>query len=88
MKKDHIRQAYKSSRNIYDDALTQNTLWSKLYNHLFWGVDDSFIAQKVLAAIPQGFSGKLLDVPVGTAVFTAENFAPITYRISGVCRGT
>jgi len=42
---------------------------------LFWGgVDDNKIAEKLLSYIPKDFSGKLLDVPVGTAVFTHRKY--------------
>lgn len=68
---DKIQNAYESSKNIYDDVLTQGNIFSKLYIKLFWnGTNDNDIAQKVLSYIPNDFSGKLLDVPVGTAVFT------------------
>ena len=43
---------------------------------IFWGgVDDNEIARKVISYIPDDFSGKLLDVPVGTGVFTAAKYA-------------
>ena len=68
---DKIQNAYESSKNIYDDVLTQGNIFSKLYIKLFWnGTNDNDIAQKVLSYIPNDFSGNLLDVPVGTAVFT------------------
>lgn len=70
-----ITDSYRQSRNIYDDVLTQDKWWSRLYFRLFWGgVDDNEIAEKVLKYIPNDFSGKLLDVPVGTAVFTHRNY--------------
>lgn len=73
--KDKIKESYKSSKNIYDDVLTQDKWWSKLYIKLFWsGVDDNKIAEKVLNYIPNNFNGKLLDVPVGTAVFTINKY--------------
>ena len=60
---------------IYDDAITQGKWWSKLYFMLLWGgVDDNEIARRVLSWIPDGFKGRLLDVPVGTAVFTTEKY--------------
>ena len=72
---DKIKRSYKFSKNFYDDALTQNKWWSKLYFKLLWGgVDDNEIARKVLSWIPDDFDGKLLDVPVGTGVFTAEKY--------------
>ena len=72
---DKIQNAYESSKNIYDDVLTQQNIFSKLYIKLFWsGTNDNDIARKVLSYIPNDFSGKLLDVPVGTAVFTQHKW--------------
>lgn len=72
---DKIKESYKSSKNIYDDTLTQSKWWSKLYIKLFWsGVDDNDIAREVLSYIPDDFDGKLLDVPVGTGVFTYRKY--------------
>ena len=73
--KDKIGKSYKQSKNIYDDVITHSKWWSKLYIKLFWkGVDDNEIAEELLSAIPDNFSGKLLDVPVGTAVFTYRKY--------------
>lgn len=75
MKQNTIRQAYATSKNIYDDTLTQSKWWSRLYISFFWGgVDDIKIAARVFESIPDDFSGRLLDVPVGTGVFTAEKY--------------
>ena len=72
---DKIQNAYETSKNIYDDVLTQRNIFSKLYIKLFWsGTDDNDIARKVLSYVPDDFSGKLLDVPVGTAVFTENKW--------------
>ena len=73
---DKIQDSYRQSRNIYDDVLTRSTWWSRVYMDLFWGgVDDNEIAHKVLSYILDNFAGKLLDVPVGTGVFTAAKYA-------------
>lgn len=75
MKKDKIKNSYKFSKSFYDDAITQSKWWSKLYFRLLWGgVDDNEIARRVLGWIPDDFKGSMLDVPVGTAVFTAEKY--------------
>lgn len=67
--------AYRKSKSIYDDVLTQRTWWSRLYSHLFWGgTDDRDIAARLLAYIPAEFSGSLLDVPAGTAAFTWKKY--------------
>ena len=72
---DKIQNAYETSKNIYDGVLTQGNFFSKLYIKLFWnGTDDNDIARKVLSYIPDDFSGNLLDVPVGTAVFTEHKW--------------
>lgn len=75
---DKIQNAYEASKNIYDDVLTQGNFFSRMYIRLFWsGTDDNAIARKVLAYIPDDFSGALLDVPVGTAVFTQRKWASL-----------
>ena len=72
---DKIKSSYRFSKSFYDDAITQGKWWSKLYFKLLWGgVDDNEIARRVLRWIPDDFSGKLLYVPVGTAVFTTEKY--------------
>lgn len=76
---DKIKKSYKFSKSFYDDAITQGKWWSKLYFKLLWGgVDDNEIARRVLSWISDDFSGKLLDVPVGTAVFTKEKYRCMT----------
>ena len=74
-----VQSAYKFSKNFYDDAITQGKWWSRLYFKLLWGgVDDNDIARRVLAWIPDDFTGNMLDVPVGTAVFTAAKYKQMT----------
>lgn len=75
---DKIQDAYESSKNIYDGVLTQGNFFSRMYIKLFWsGTDDNEIARKVLSYIPDDFSGKLLDLPVGTAVFTQRKWSSL-----------
>jgi ubiquinone/menaquinone biosynthesis C-methylase UbiE len=72
---DRIKSAYHTFKNIYDDVLTQGSVFSRLYIRFFWsGTDDNEIAEKVLSYIPDDFDGRLLDVPVGTAVFTEKKW--------------
>ena len=73
-----IKAAYRTSKNIYDMALTRGTWWSRLYNTVFWdGVDDVALARRLLDRLPSDFDGRLLDVPVGTGVFTADKYAAL-----------
>lgn len=74
-----INKAYKNSKNIYDDVLTRNSLLGKFYINVCWGkTDDIEIADKILSYIPDDFTGTLLDVPVGTAVFTHEKWGKLS----------
>lgn len=78
MHTDKMRAAYQQSKTIYDDVLTQQGLFAKLYINVFWGVDDVVIAEEILSWIPDDFSGQLLDVPVGTGVFTEKKYHTLT----------
>ena len=72
---DKIKESYRQSINFYDDMLTQKKWWSRLYMRLFWGnVDEKEIVKHVLDYIRRGFCGKLLDVPVGTGIFTFTKY--------------
>ncbi|MEA4925670.1 MAG: class I SAM-dependent methyltransferase [Syntrophomonadaceae bacterium] len=83
---DKVITAYRKSKNIYDDVLTQSRWWSKLYIRLFWGgVDDTLIAKRLLQYIPVDYSGNLLDVPVGTAAFTWQKYMTLTSASSITC---
>ena len=76
---DKIKEAYRSSKHLYDSVLTQRNFLSRLYIKLFWsGTDDKEIARKVLSYIPDDFIGTILDVPVGTAVFTAQKWKSLS----------
>lgn len=66
-----VEKAYKSSKSFYDGIITQSSLLGKVYMKLLWqGTDDNVVAKYLLDNIADDFKGALLDVPVGTAVFT------------------
>lgn len=72
---DKIKTAYHDSKNIYDTVLTRGNIWSRAYMKFFWSdTDDNEVAEKVLSYIPDDFAGTVLDVPVGTAVFTEKKW--------------
>lgn len=73
MNDNKIRTAYKKSISIYDEILRGKTWWSKLYLNTFWGgYNDDDIAEELLSRIPVDFSGSILDIPVGTGIFTGK----------------
>ena len=74
---DEIKASYKqlggSFANFYDGIITRSTLTGKLVDSVVWGLNAEKSAQWVndaLAPIPADFSGRLLEVPVGTGVLT------------------
>jgi len=73
---EEIRRAYQmlgKEANAYDGMITCSTRFGKTVCRLVWDMDkgdnDRYL-QLALAGIPEDFSGKLLEVPVGTGVLT------------------
>lgn len=79
------RDAYAKVIKRYDAILTGRTWWSRLYMNCIWRTDDAKIAKEVLAMLPDDLNGKVLDVPVGTAVFTHEKYCGMPHaEITGL----
>lgn len=74
-RKETIRNAYRltGSNDFYDGMITCSTLPGKAVCRLVWGMNkaecDDYLA-RALSGIPEDFSGKLLEVPVGTESLT------------------
>ena len=74
-RKDAIRNAYRmtGSGNFYDGMITCSTFRGKAVCRLVWDMNkaecDDYL-EKALSGIPENFSGKLLEVPVGTGILT------------------
>lgn len=75
-RKDQIKSAYRvtgSNASFYDGMMTYSTLTGKAICRLVWNMDGEKNLRYLLDAmsgIPENFSGKLLEVPVGTGVLT------------------
>lgn len=73
---DEIKASYKQLGNIgtmYDGIITRSTPLGKLLDSLVWGLDKTLAAKwidEALSPIPEDFTGRLLEVPVGTGVLT------------------
>lgn len=73
---DQIKDAYKytgTRSNLYDGMMTYSTFPGKLICRIVWNMDaekNAAYLDKALSGIPDGLSGKLLEVPVGTGVLT------------------
>ncbi|MBR2604769.1 MAG: class I SAM-dependent methyltransferase [Clostridia bacterium] len=75
-RKEQIKSAYKQlggSATFYDGMMTYSTLPGKAICRLVWNMDGEKNLEyltRALSGVPEDFSGKLLEVPVGTGVLT------------------
>ena len=75
-RKDQIRNAYRTTggqAGFYDGMMTCSTWLGKAICRVVWNMDgekNAAYLEKALSGVPEDFSGKLLEVPVGTGVLT------------------
>jgi ubiquinone/menaquinone biosynthesis C-methylase UbiE len=74
-RKDRIRSAYRltGSNDFYDGMITCSTFLGKSVSRLVWDMnaeDSTEYQLRALSGIPEGFPGRLLEVPVGTGILT------------------
>ena len=83
-RKEQIRSAYKLTgghAGFYDGMMTYATLPGKAVCRIVWNMDrekNLRYLEKALSGIPENFSGKLLEVPVGTGVLTMPVYRELT----------
>ena len=70
-----IRSAYRltGGNNFYDGMITCSTLSGKAVCRLVWDMnkaENNAYLKRALSGIPEHFSGRLLEVPVGTGILT------------------
>lgn len=75
--KQYITQSYDAVAPSYDRLLTSSTLFTRLYNKTVWGLYDGDYVGKLLSFFPDAAGKIILDVPVGTGVFTCEMYQRI-----------
>ena len=74
--KDKVSRSYDGFASGYDAYFTSSSLSMKLFNLLFFGGwNYSEYSETVLSYFPSQFDGVLLDVPVGTGLVTASQYA-------------
>ncbi len=75
-RREQIRSAYRFTGNnasLYDGMMTYSTLLGKAICRLVWNMDGEKnirYLERALSGIPEDFSGRMLEVPVGTGVLT------------------
>ncbi len=79
-RKDEIRSAYKSlgrAHSFYDGMMLGTSFTGKLIDRMVWNMSDEEVTEShalPLSALPADFSGRLLEVPVGTGVLSMPVF--------------
>lgn len=79
-RKDEIKSAYKSlgkAHSFYDGMMTGSNAVGRFMDKAVWNMAHEDVLEyqsEAFAAIPSGFSGKLLEVPVGTGVLSMPVF--------------
>lgn len=79
-KKDEIRSAYKSlgrAHSFYDGMMLGTSFTGKLIDRVVWNMSGEEVTEShalSLSALPADFSGRLLEVPVGTGVLSMPVF--------------
>ena len=75
-RKEQIKSAYKLTgghASFYDGMMTCSTFPGKAICRLVWNMDGEKnlrYVEQALSGVPEDFTGKLLEVPVGTGVLT------------------
>ena len=71
-----IKNAYRHTgdhASVYDGMITYSTALGKAICRIVWNMDGEknyAYLERALSGVPEGFAGKLLEVPVGTGVLT------------------
>ena len=75
-RREQIRSAYRltgGNASFYDGMMTYSTFPGKAVCRIVWNMDrekNLDYLERALSGVPEGFAGKLLEVPVGTGVLT------------------
>ncbi len=77
--KDTVSKAYDACSSLYDAYMASAVspgMFRRMFDRLVWGFSgDGGITNELLSHLPSEFDGVLLDVPVGTGLFTCSRYA-------------
>ena len=81
-RRESIRNAYRltGSGSFYDGMITCSTGPGRAVCRLVWdmGTECDAYLEEALSGIPEGFAGRLLEVPVGTGILTMPLYATLS----------
>ncbi|MFC1716019.1 methyltransferase domain-containing protein [Candidatus Poribacteria bacterium] len=74
--RDTVSASYDAIASRYDAYMTSSNVFMKGLDRIVWGIsDDLTYVDTILSYLPSQFDGVLLDVPVGTGLFTCSLYA-------------
>ena len=77
---DKIQNAYETSKNIYDDVLTQGNIFSKLYIKLFWSGTAVFTENKWISLKNAHINSTIVEYIEGIEVIKAFGRVGTSYE--------
>ena len=77
---DKIQNAYETSKNIYDDVLTQRNIFSKLYIKLFWSGTAVFTENKWISLKNAHMNSTMVEYIEGIEVIKAFGRVGTSYE--------
>ena len=77
---DKIQNAYETSKNIYDDVLTQRNIFSKLYIKLFWSGTAVFTENKWISLKNAHMNSTFVEYIEGIEVIKAFGRVGTSYE--------
>ena len=77
---DKIQNAYETSKNIYDDVLTQGNIFSKLYIKLFWSGTAVFTENKWISLKNAHMNRTIVEYIEGIEVIKAFGRVGTSYE--------
>lgn len=77
---DKIQNAYETSKNIYDDVLTQRSIFSKLYIKLFWSGTAVFTENKWISLKNAHMNSTIVEYIEGIEVIKAFGRVGTSYE--------
>ena len=77
---DKIQNAYETSKNIYDDVLTQGNIFSKLYIKLFWSGTAVFTENKWISLKNAYMNSTIVEYIEGIEVIKAFGRVGTSYE--------
>ncbi len=63
---------YTKRAKRYEKIFVKPSIFVRIFDKLMWGISHNDYAPGVVEFIPQTFDGIMLDIPVGTGLFTSE----------------